>query len=326
MHAMKTDSMGAATTLLTPLPTSLTAAVMLDRFELARRLVGMILESDAEVEVAAALATDLALSHLLAVQGNQAEVWQRTGRILAFAVPAGHRMLSARARWVRGLAALGAGDPETALHELIVGTSGHPAVAAWAVADLAEAAVAVGRQKVADVVRASADPKRYGVPSRLECRAAALTAEESDAERLYLAALDGADTAPMPFADARTRFAYGSWLARRRQVAAARTQLARAHQAFAALGADGWTWRVNAELQATGAGEAGEDRYGLTPRERQIAWLAAQGLSNPEIGRRLGISRRTVGAHLHKLFPKVGVASRTQLGGLDLSGAELLPV
>ncbi|WP_210587680.1 LuxR C-terminal-related transcriptional regulator [Streptomyces sp. GESEQ-35] len=307
------------------LPALQAIALMLDRFEQAEQLIRMAVARSAEVGVADALATELALSHLLAIRGDQAEVWQRTSRVLAFAVPHGDRMLAARARWLRGLAALGAGDPESALHELREGVSGHPAVAAWAVADIAEAAIAVGRQDVANAVLARARRERYGIPRRLEFRAAALTAEESDAERLFLAALQDADTAAMPFTDARARFAYGSWLARRHRTTTARSQLTCAHRGFAALGADGWTRRVAAELQAARAGDAGVDPYGFTPRERQIAWLAAQGLSNQEIGWRLGLSPRTVGSHLSHVFPKVGIASRAQLSGLDLTGIEMLP-
>jgi DNA-binding CsgD family transcriptional regulator len=298
--------------------------MMLDQFERAGRLIGTSLDRGADPGTAEVLAIELALSHLLAVRGDQAEVWQRTDRILAFAVPHDNRLLAARSRWVRGLAALGAGAPETALHELKQGAAGHPAVAAWAVADIAESATAVGRPDIADAVRAEADPDRYGVPSRVGFRAAALTADQPDAERLFLAALRPADTAPMPFADARTRFAYGSRLARCHQMAPARSHLARARQEFEALGAEGWTRRAATALQAAGTGDASAaaDRHGLTPREHQIARLAAQGLSNPEIGCRLGISARTVGVHLHNLFPKLGIVSRTQLGSLDLSDAE----
>jgi len=307
------------------LPALQANALRLDRFEQAEQLIRMAVTRSAEAGVADALATDLALSHLLAIRGDQAEVWRRTSRVLAFAVPHGEGLLAARARWLRGLAALGAGEPESALHELRVGVSGHPAIAAWAVADIAEAAVAVGRQDVADAVLARARRERYGIPRRVEFRAAALTAEESDAERLFLAALQDADIAAMPFSDARARFAYGSWLARRHRTISARSQLTRAQRGFAALGADGWTGRVAAELQAAGAGDAGGDWHGLTPRERQIAGLAAQGLSNREIGWRLGLSPRTVGSHLSHVFHKAGVASRAQLGGLDLTGAEMVP-
>ncbi|MEV0910609.1 helix-turn-helix transcriptional regulator [Streptomyces hokutonensis] len=307
------------------LPALQANALLLDRFEQAKLLIRTAVARSAEVGVSDALGTELALSHLLAIHGDHTEVWRRTGRVLAFAVPHGDGMLAARARWLRGLAALGTGDPESALHELREALSGHPAVAAWAVADFAEAAVAVGRQDVVGAVLTRARRQGYGIPRRLEFRAAALTAEESDAERLFLAALQDADTAAMPFTDARARFAYGSWLARRHRTTAARSQLACAHRGFAALGAEGWTRRVAAELQAAGVGEVGVDRYGFTPREHQIAGFAAQGLSNREIGWRLGLSHRTVGSHLSHVFHKVGIASRAQLSGLDLTGVEMMP-
>ncbi|MFD8816208.1 LuxR C-terminal-related transcriptional regulator [Streptomyces sp. NPDC059627] len=308
------------------LPALQANALLLDLFEQAGQLIRLAVARSADAGVADALATELAISHLFAVRGDQAEVWRRTGRVLAFAGPHGDGVLAARARWLRGLAALGAGDPESALHELREVLTGHPGIVAWAVADIAEAAVAVGRRDVAGAVLARARRQPYGILRRLELRAAALTAEECDAERLFLAALRDADTAAMPFTDARTRFAYGSWLARRRRTAAARCQLVCAQRGFAALRADGWSGRVTAELQAVGAGDPGADSYGFTPRERQIAGFAAQGLSNREIGWRLGLSHRTVGSHLSHVFQKVGIASRAQLGGLDLAVAEAQPV
>jgi DNA-binding NarL/FixJ family response regulator len=111
---------------------------------------------------------------------------------------------------------------------------------------------------------------------------------------------------------------YGTWLRRRRRVAEARAALRSARDTFDALGARPWAQRARQELRA--AGEASRTRAPeawdqLSPQELQIAHLAAEGLSNREIAQRLYLSHRTVGSHLYRLFPKLGVTSRSQLVG-----------
>jgi DNA-binding CsgD family transcriptional regulator len=96
----------------------------------------------------------------------------------------------------------------------------------------------------------------------------------------------------------------------------ARLQLNAAREIFERLGARPWTDRTSAELWATGqtkprAGENVLDR--LTPQEFEIVGLAATGLTNKQIGQRLFLSPRTVGGHLHRAFPKLGVATRAAL-------------
>jgi DNA-binding NarL/FixJ family response regulator len=110
--------------------------------------------------------------------------------------------------------------------------------------------------------------------------------------------------------------AYGSWLRRQRRVAESRAPLRGARDAFDALGALPWGERARQELRA--AGEVSrprtpEMRDRLTPQELQIAQMAADGLSNREIGHRLYLSHRTVGSHLYRIFPKLGVAARSEL-------------
>ena len=97
---------------------------------------------------------------------------------------------------------------------------------------------------------------------------------------------------------------------------AARTQLAAARDGFDRLGAAAWSRRASTELLATGAtrqvvGDGGE--ASLTPQERQVAQLAATGLTNREIAARLYVSPRTVSAHLYRTFPKLGISSRAAL-------------
>ena len=142
-----------------------------------------------------------------------------------------------------------------------------------------------------------------------------LVAVDSEAERLFRDAL-GQDWAGYPFLRARTLFSFGCWLRRQRRSVDSRTPLRDAIDLFDALGATRWSARARQELRATGEtiGQRTPDaRDRLTAQELQIAQLAAQGLSNREIGERLFLSHRTIGSHLYRIFPKLEITSRVQL-------------
>jgi DNA-binding NarL/FixJ family response regulator len=116
---------------------------------------------------------------------------------------------------------------------------------------------------------------------------------------------------------ARAHLLYGEWLRRERRRTEAREQLATAHNMLEAMGIAGFAERARRELRATGATarkrSAPARHEELTAQEAQIARLARDGLSNPEIGTRLFISAHTVQYHLRKVFTKLGITSRTQL-------------
>jgi DNA-binding CsgD family transcriptional regulator len=144
--------------------------------------------------------------------------------------------------------------------------------------------------------------------------AQALLADDSEAEGRFRAASERARDTP-PFARARIRFAYGTWLRRERRVVDSREPLERAAIGFEALGATPWANRARHELRATGVHlrRASSSPLELTPQEILVAQMAASGMSNRQIGQRLLLSPRTVGAHLYRVFPKLGVASRGEL-------------
>jgi DNA-binding CsgD family transcriptional regulator len=143
----------------------------------------------------------------------------------------------------------------------------------------------------------------------------ALLAKDSEAGLCYEAAL--AADPQWPFDHALVEMSYGAWLRRRRRITESRPHLRAARDTFDALGLQPWADKARAEMRASGerdAEPAPASRLPLTPQELQIAQLAASGLSNREIADRLFLSHRTVGAHMYRLFPKLGIVSRAELG------------
>jgi DNA-binding CsgD family transcriptional regulator len=189
----------------------------------------------------------------------------------------------------------------------------------WAIGSLAESAIASGQRDRAATELAKLEALAAKTPAtgvHIELRyARALLADPSTAEPLYLAAL-APDLGDSPFTHARVQLSYGAWLRRQRRIIDARAPLRAAHETFERLGAQGWAEQARRELRAAGEDTArrpADSWYQLTAQETQIAKLVAEGQSNREIGRRLYVSHRTVASHLYRMFPKLGVSSRSQL-------------
>jgi DNA-binding CsgD family transcriptional regulator len=232
--------------------------------------------------------------------------------------------LLAGVQQARGMAELGADRPEQAFGELRrIFEPDDPAFQRvqqlWAVGYLADAAVRTGRREEARElleasVRLAGPEPASGYVIALEYAGAVLM-EDSSAGAAFDDALAGA-AGSYPWHRARLQLARGSWLRRQRRAVESREPLRAARGTFAALGAATWAARADQELRA--AGEVGwrpvaSPREELSAQESQIAELAAQGLSNREIGQRLFVSHRTVGSHLYRIFPKLGITSRSQL-------------
>ncbi len=244
----------------------------------------------------------------------------------AMSTPNASSSLLAAIQQTRGVAELGSDHPEQSygeLHRIFVPADpAHQRVQQlWALGYLADAASRTGRRDAVRGLLSSMEELLGESPAAgsviaLEY-AHAVLADDAIAEERFKAALDGA-AAPYPWHRARLQLALGEWLRRQRRVLESREPLRSSRGAFTALGAATWASRADRELRATGEPgwlPASNARDGLSPQEAQIAELAAQGLSNREIGQQLFLSHRTVGSHLYRIFPKLGITSRNQLAG-----------
>jgi DNA-binding CsgD family transcriptional regulator/tetratricopeptide (TPR) repeat protein len=195
-------------------------------------------------------------------------------------------------------------------------------IADWALAELVEAGIQTGdarlaaeaAERLADATGSSDADWALG----LAARARALASEGDVAEASYLEAITRLGRTPLRPELARTYLLYGEWLHREDRRIDARDQLRTAHEMFTAIGMEAFSSRARRELVATGEKvreRSREARDQLTPQEEQIARLARDGLSNPEIGAMLYLSPRTVEWHLRKVFAKLGIKSRKGLRG-----------
>ncbi|HEX6506244.1 MAG TPA: LuxR C-terminal-related transcriptional regulator, partial [Chloroflexota bacterium] len=239
-------------------------------------------------------------------------------------VPIGGNFMLATVQWARGLIALGRGRPAEA-HDYLqrMMTPGDPAyhyfMRYWVIGDFAEAAVSSGHRDEALATIEDLQSVAKQTPSswlHMSLRyAQPLLADDEEAGSLFQEGL-GADMGTFPFYQARMQLAYGTWLRRRRHAVESRALLRAARDAFDALGAIPWGERARQELRASGetSRRRAVDAWDqLSPQELQIAQMAAQGLSNREIGESLFLSHRTVGFHLYRIFPKLGITSRSEL-------------
>ncbi|MCW2638430.1 MAG: LuxR-family transcriptional regulator, partial [Dactylosporangium sp.] len=259
-----------------------------------------------------------------AARGNVDLARALTDEITTWAAPRGIGLTQTFARYARTIAALGQGDYEDAYAQASqINPPGTPSPGIpgfWMVMDLVEAAVRTGRADQARAhVAAAQQAGIAGISPRMAlitAGAAALAAPDDDAGPLFEAALSLPEAERWPFEQARINLAYGQWLRRTRDTTRARLHLRAALETLDRLGAQPWAQRARNELRATGiptTARPGARAASLTAQERQIATLAATGLTNKQIGERLFLSHRTVGAHLHRAFPKLGITSRAAL-------------
>jgi len=273
---------------------------------------------------------NVTLSTIAAMRGNQEGVDALAAEAERAASSGNGSDVLADLQMGRGLAALGQGRHEQAYEQLRrvfdpADPAYHPMQRCWAIGDFVEAAVHSGHEDEARVLMAEMESLAATTPSpRFQfsmLRARPWLADDADADGLYQTAL-ATDLTRWPFIRARLQLAYGEWLRRHRRVADARVQLRAARDTLDVFGALQWGERVRRELRAAGEMSRRRTRDAtddLTPQELQISRLAAQGLSNREIGEQLYLSHRTIGFHLYRVYPKLGVTSRAELASV-LSG------
>jgi ATP/maltotriose-dependent transcriptional regulator MalT len=261
-----------------------------------------------------------------AMRGNVQSAEDRSWEVERLAQLTGSAAILCVNQLARGVAALAKADYEAAYAQLArvfdpSDTAFH-FTRCWAIGEIAEAALHTGR---ADSIRGLLDDmdeiaRQSPLPWLLAglSYAKALLANGSEAESLFRAAL-AQDLTNWPFFRGRIHLEFGAWLRRRQRTAEARISLRAARDTLDAFGAGPWADRARSELRA--AGESSRMRSSsipeqLTSQELQIAHLASKGLSNREIGQQLFLSHRTVGSHLYRIFPKLGITSRAQLASL----------
>jgi DNA-binding NarL/FixJ family response regulator len=226
------------------------------------------------------------------------------------------------AEWASAILFNGLGRYDRALASAQRAAEGPPHhVSTWAVTELIEAAVRTARPDVAaaalERMMAASGPSNTDWGRGMQARCRALLSKGESAERLYREAIERlARTRRRPELG-RAHLLYGEWLRRENRRVDARVQLRAAHDQCASIGMEAFAERARGELLATGENVRQRNvatRDVLTAQERQIAGLARDGVSNPEIAARLFLSRRTVEWHLRNVFNKLGIRSRQDLG------------
>ncbi|WP_371782603.1 helix-turn-helix transcriptional regulator [Streptosporangium subroseum] len=262
---------------------------------------------------------------LAALRGEYDRVETFAAEAERASMPVGARPVLATVQLARGLAELGRGRYDAAYDHLRrmhdpADPAYHIGLRCYALTELADAAMHSGRGgEIAGIVEEmEAIALRTPSPSLHAGlrHARAVLADDAEAEPLFQAALQ-VDMRRWPFVRARAQLAYGEWLRRRRRSADSQALLRAARETFDALGVIPWSERARQELRASGETSRRRDSEAqdrLTPQELQIVQMAAEGLTNKEIGQKLYLSHRTVSSHLYRIFPKLGIASRSELG------------
>ena len=256
---------------------------------------------------------------LAALRGHEVEASRLIEATITDATAGGQGIAVQYAHWARAVVMNALGRYEEAQLAAVEASDETPElfVSAWALSELIEAASRNGETDLACRALVRLGKHTEGSDAEwalgIEARGRALLAERGAAERLYREAIDRLGRTRLRPELARARLLYGEWLRRAGRRVDAREQLRGAHEAFVAMRADAFAERARRELQATGAKvrkRVDETRDELTPQEEQIARLAREGRTNPQIAAELYLSPRTVEWHLNKVFAKLGISSR----------------
>jgi DNA-binding CsgD family transcriptional regulator len=311
---------------MTVLPLALSATIM------ARIFAGELAAAtsmDDEVEIATEATgsriAPYASLQLAAWRGREPDLTTLIDSMMEDVVLRGEGIGVSTAQWVTALLHNGLGQYERALaaaRQVLEPPGRLDPTVNWVLPEYIEAAVRCGQLEdaraafdlLAGITRAAGTDWARGI----EARSRALLSDGDVAEQLYREALERLDRTRLRGEHARAHLLFGEWLRRESRRKDAREQLRTAHRMFTGMGMEAFAERARRELMATGETvrkRRAETRDELTSQEWQIALLARDGLSNPEIGARLFLSPRTVEWHLHKVFTKLGIRSRRELQG-----------
>jgi DNA-binding NarL/FixJ family response regulator len=323
-HALATRNVQIArdTGALAVLPLALNYLVLLRCFEGKLAAAGALLEeADAIAGAIGVPPIDFGRVLLAGCRGDEAEALALFETSEAAAIARSEGVVLTFGEHARALLYNGLGQHEAALAPAQSAIARDELMlSVWSLPELVEAATRCGRielatsavERLAECTRAAGTDLALGI----EARARALMGEGGSAEALHLEAVHRLGRGRVGLELARAHLLYGEWLRREQRRVDAREQLRKAHEMFGSMGAEAFAERSRRELRATGEtvrARTPDTRAQLTAQEAQIAQLARDGLSNPEIGARLFISARTVQYHLRKVFTKLDISSRNQL-------------
>src|SRR5215207_9988714 len=283
---------------------------------------GVVAEADAVTEATGTRIAPYGGMLLAALQGRDGAACALLDAAIRDATASGEGLAVQYARWAAAVLYNGLGSYEQALSAAQQGSEDVPDLflSVWALPELVEAAIRTGNPRLADEAcerlasSANVSGTEWGLG--IASRSRALLSEGQVAESCHRDAIEHLGRTRVRAELARAHLLYGEWLRRENRRGDARAQLRAAHDQFSSMGMEAFAERARRELLATGEKlrkRTAETRDDLTAQERQIAQLARDGLSNPEIGARLFLSPRTVEWHLHHVFTKLGIRSRQQL-------------
>jgi DNA-binding CsgD family transcriptional regulator len=284
----------------------------------------LIAETDAVCAATGARSAPFAAMLTASLRGDQAEAAPLIEATIAEAEASGQGLAATYAHWTAAILNNGLGRYQEALAAARYASQETPALymSVWALPELVEAAVRCGdRRLAAEALERLAETTRPGGTDfglGIEVRSRALVSEGTAADGLYREAIDRLACTQLRPELARAHLLYGEWLRRAGRRTDAREQLREAYEMLTAMGVGGFAGRARRELLATGENvrkRRAETAGDLTAQEAQIARLARDGLSNPQISTQLFLSPRTVEWHLRKVFVKLGISSRRQLRG-----------